>query len=216
MKWTFVIVEKCMCSHICNLGNANTTMFWLVLNHWTAQSAGKMEFMVGESRVCSVGPGSTINDRQCSWIRCAAYQLFTFAPQVASRALGVPTSKIYISETSTNTVPNTSPTAASVSADINGMAVHVWKLSYFKGGVTREGSRAWKFSCIYLLLKENNHQKAVSVSECLITLPGILAVVLDCEWVCFFKLFETLLQSFGTSKNRVLEIAQNEQNKASI
>uniref|UniRef100_A0A8C2TUR4 Xanthine dehydrogenase/oxidase n=1 Tax=Coturnix japonica TaxID=93934 RepID=A0A8C2TUR4_COTJA len=40
------------------------------------------------------------------------------------RSLGIPTSKIYISETSTNTVPNTSPTAASVSADINGMAVH--------------------------------------------------------------------------------------------
>uniref|UniRef100_A0A803SNN6 Xanthine dehydrogenase n=1 Tax=Anolis carolinensis TaxID=28377 RepID=A0A803SNN6_ANOCA len=43
--------------------------------------------------------------------------------QVASRTLGIPTSKIYISETSTNTVPNASPTAASVSADINGMAV---------------------------------------------------------------------------------------------
>uniref|UniRef100_A0A8C0VCU6 Xanthine dehydrogenase n=1 Tax=Cyanistes caeruleus TaxID=156563 RepID=A0A8C0VCU6_CYACU len=50
--------------------------------------------------------------------------LHTKMIQVASRALGVPTSKIYISETSTNTVPNTSPTAASVSADINGMAVY--------------------------------------------------------------------------------------------
>ncbi|XP_068009824.1 xanthine dehydrogenase/oxidase isoform X3 [Melanerpes formicivorus] len=50
--------------------------------------------------------------------------LHTKMIQVASRSLGVPTSKIYISETSTNTVPNTSPTAASVSADINGMAVH--------------------------------------------------------------------------------------------
>uniref|UniRef100_A0A8C2TTK3 Xanthine dehydrogenase n=1 Tax=Coturnix japonica TaxID=93934 RepID=A0A8C2TTK3_COTJA len=50
--------------------------------------------------------------------------LHTKMIQVASRSLGIPTSKIYISETSTNTVPNTSPTAASVSADINGMAVH--------------------------------------------------------------------------------------------
>ncbi|XP_053162879.1 xanthine dehydrogenase/oxidase isoform X2 [Hemicordylus capensis] len=49
--------------------------------------------------------------------------LHTKMIQVASRTLGIPTSKIYISETSTNTVPNTSPTAASVSADINGMAV---------------------------------------------------------------------------------------------
>lgn len=97
--------------------------------------------MVGEGRGCSVGPGSASNDWPCSWIS-GAYQLFTFASQVASRALGVPTSKIYISETSTNTVPNTSPTAASVSADINGMAVYVWKLSYLKDWVTREGSRA--------------------------------------------------------------------------
>ncbi|PKU39705.1 xanthine dehydrogenase oxidase [Limosa lapponica baueri] len=50
--------------------------------------------------------------------------LHTKMIQVASRSLGIPTSKIFISETSTNTVPNTSPTAASVSADINGMAVH--------------------------------------------------------------------------------------------
>ncbi|XP_025071860.1 xanthine dehydrogenase/oxidase isoform X3 [Alligator sinensis] len=50
--------------------------------------------------------------------------LHTKMIQVASRTLGIPTSKIYISETSTNTVPNTSPTAASVSSDINGMAVY--------------------------------------------------------------------------------------------
>uniref|UniRef100_A0A8C5SZ95 xanthine dehydrogenase n=1 Tax=Laticauda laticaudata TaxID=8630 RepID=A0A8C5SZ95_LATLA len=49
--------------------------------------------------------------------------LHTKMIQVASKTLGIPTSKIHISETSTNTVPNTSPTAASVSADINGMAV---------------------------------------------------------------------------------------------
>ncbi|XP_062980216.1 xanthine dehydrogenase/oxidase-like [Elgaria multicarinata webbii] len=49
--------------------------------------------------------------------------LHTKMIQVAGRTLGISTSKIYISETSTNTVPNTSPTAASVSADINGMAV---------------------------------------------------------------------------------------------
>lgn len=48
-----------------------------------------------------------------------------FPVQVASRALGIPASKIHITETSTNTVPNTSPTAASVSSDLNGMAVYV-------------------------------------------------------------------------------------------
>lgn len=46
-------------------------------------------------------------------------------PQVASRVLGIPSSKIFISETSTNTVPNTSPTAASSSSDLNGAAVQI-------------------------------------------------------------------------------------------
>ena len=51
------------------------------------------------------------------------------ALQVASKTLGIPSSKIYISETSTNTVPNTSPTAASASSDLNGMAVYVRSVS---------------------------------------------------------------------------------------
>ncbi|XP_052058893.1 xanthine dehydrogenase/oxidase-like isoform X1 [Mytilus californianus] len=49
--------------------------------------------------------------------------LHTKMIQVASRVLKIPTSKIHISETSTNTVPNTSATAASASSDLNGMAV---------------------------------------------------------------------------------------------
>ena len=51
--------------------------------------------------------------------------LHTKMIQVASRALGVPVEDIFISETSTDKVPNTSPTAASVGSDINGMAVLV-------------------------------------------------------------------------------------------
>ncbi|KAK7893551.1 hypothetical protein WMY93_022703 [Mugilogobius chulae] len=43
--------------------------------------------------------------------------------QVASRELHIPISKIYISETSTGTVPNTCPSAASFGTDANGMAV---------------------------------------------------------------------------------------------
>lgn len=45
--------------------------------------------------------------------------------QVASRELHIPPSRIYISETSTNTVPNTWPTGASFGTDANGMAVKV-------------------------------------------------------------------------------------------
>lgn len=49
--------------------------------------------------------------------------IHTKVQQVASRELHIPTSKIYISETSTNTVPNTCPSAASFGTDANGMAV---------------------------------------------------------------------------------------------
>lgn len=49
--------------------------------------------------------------------------IHTKMQQVASRELHIPISKIYISETSTNTVPNTCPSAASFGTDANGMAV---------------------------------------------------------------------------------------------
>nr|XP_006811949.1 PREDICTED: xanthine dehydrogenase/oxidase-like [Saccoglossus kowalevskii] len=51
--------------------------------------------------------------------------LHTKMIQVASRALNIPVNKIFISETSTNTVPNTSPTAASSGSDLNGQAVKI-------------------------------------------------------------------------------------------
>uniref|UniRef100_UPI00398EF4B5 xanthine dehydrogenase/oxidase n=1 Tax=Pristiophorus japonicus TaxID=55135 RepID=UPI00398EF4B5 len=50
--------------------------------------------------------------------------LHTKMVQVASKVLGIPVSQIHISETSTNTVPNSSPTAASASSDLNGMAIY--------------------------------------------------------------------------------------------
>ncbi|XP_055916968.1 xanthine dehydrogenase [Eupeodes corollae] len=49
--------------------------------------------------------------------------LHTKMIQVASRALGIPSELIHISESSTDKVPNTSPTAASCGSDLNGMAV---------------------------------------------------------------------------------------------
>uniref|UniRef100_A0A0A9WB52 xanthine dehydrogenase n=1 Tax=Lygus hesperus TaxID=30085 RepID=A0A0A9WB52_LYGHE len=49
--------------------------------------------------------------------------LHTKMIQVASRALGIPADLIHISETSTDKVPNTSPTAASAGSDLNGMAI---------------------------------------------------------------------------------------------
>ncbi|KAG5867826.1 hypothetical protein JTB14_028231 [Gonioctena quinquepunctata] len=49
--------------------------------------------------------------------------LHTKMIQVASRALEISVDKIYINETATDKVPNTSPTAASSGSDLNGMAV---------------------------------------------------------------------------------------------
>jgi len=51
--------------------------------------------------------------------------LHTKMIQVASRALGIPAESIHIKETSTDKVANASPTAASFSSDLNGMAVLV-------------------------------------------------------------------------------------------
>ncbi|XP_028836071.1 aldehyde oxidase 6 isoform X1 [Denticeps clupeoides] len=49
--------------------------------------------------------------------------IHTKMQQVASRELQIPSNLIHISETSTNTVPNTCPSAASFGTDANGMAV---------------------------------------------------------------------------------------------
>ncbi len=57
--------------------------------------------------------------------------LHTKMLQVASRVLKIPVEKIFISETSTDKVPNTSPTAASAGSDLNGMAVLVCSLIFF-------------------------------------------------------------------------------------
>ena len=49
--------------------------------------------------------------------------LHTKMTMIAAEALKIPQSDVFISETATNTVANTSPTAASASSDLNGYAV---------------------------------------------------------------------------------------------
>jgi xanthine dehydrogenase/oxidase len=49
--------------------------------------------------------------------------LHTKVVQIAARCLGVDISLIHVQETNTDKVPNTSPTAASVGSDMNGLAV---------------------------------------------------------------------------------------------
>ncbi|KAL1864392.1 hypothetical protein VTK73DRAFT_5912 [Phialemonium thermophilum] len=50
--------------------------------------------------------------------------LHTKMTMVAAQALGVPLDSVFISETATNTVANTSATAASASSDLNGYAIY--------------------------------------------------------------------------------------------
>ena len=50
--------------------------------------------------------------------------LHTKMIMIAAEDLGVPVSSVHISETATNTVANTSSTAASASSDLNGYAIH--------------------------------------------------------------------------------------------
>ncbi|RDW60482.1 putative xanthine dehydrogenase HxA [Aspergillus mulundensis] len=50
--------------------------------------------------------------------------LHTKMTMIAAEALGVPQSDVFISETATNTVANTSSTAASASSDLNGYAIY--------------------------------------------------------------------------------------------
>lgn len=50
--------------------------------------------------------------------------LHTKMTMVAAQALGIPMEDVFISETATNTVPNTSSTAASASSDLNGYAIY--------------------------------------------------------------------------------------------
>ena len=45
--------------------------------------------------------------------------------QICSKCLSIPVEKIFIKQTSTDAVPNTSSTGGSMSCDLNGMAVKV-------------------------------------------------------------------------------------------
>ena len=45
--------------------------------------------------------------------------------KVASKVLGIPADLVYISETNTSVVPNTTATAGSTGSDLNGMAIKV-------------------------------------------------------------------------------------------
>ncbi len=81
--------------------------------------------------------------------------LHTKMIQVAATTLKIPFERIHISETSTDKVPNTSPTAASAGSDLNGMAVlNACKIIYDRLAPYREkypddGWNKWIYRAYY-------------------------------------------------------------------
>lgn len=103
--------------------------------------------------------------------------------QVASRVLSIPCSKIHISETSTNTVPNTSPTAASASSDLNGAAVQnacevlVKRLEPYKAKNPKGSWEQWvrgNSLTVEIIKKKQNQNDLKSLSFCVVGAGSLL------------------------------------------
>ncbi|RXN20664.1 xanthine dehydrogenase oxidase [Labeo rohita] len=130
--------------------------------------------------------------------------LHTKMIQVASKTLGIPCSKIHITETSTNTVPNTSPTAASASSDLNGMAIYV-KAAYFDR-VSLSANGFYKTPDLGYDFETNSGRPfnyfsyGVAVSE----------VEIDCLTGSHKNLHTSIVMDVGKSLNPALDIGQVE------
>uniref|UniRef100_A0A673LHN0 xanthine dehydrogenase n=1 Tax=Sinocyclocheilus rhinocerous TaxID=307959 RepID=A0A673LHN0_9TELE len=152
--------------------------------------------------------------------------LHTKMVQVASKTLGIPCSKIHITETSTNTVPNTSPTAASASSDLNGMAIYnacqtllqrlqpykdknpkgCWedwvKAAYFdRVNLSANGFYKYVYFSMFSELQPFNYfSYGVAVSE----------VEIDCLTGSHKNLHTSIVMDVGKSLNPALDIGQVE------
>uniref|UniRef100_A0A671QHA9 Xanthine dehydrogenase/oxidase n=1 Tax=Sinocyclocheilus anshuiensis TaxID=1608454 RepID=A0A671QHA9_9TELE len=135
--------------------------------------------------------------------------LHTKMVQVASKTLGIPCSKIHITETSTNTVPNTSPTAASASSDLNGMAIYVSLIISFSAYFDRVNLSAngfYKTPDLGYDFETNSGRPfnyfsyGVAVSE----------VEIDCLTGSHKNLHTCIVMDVGKSLNPALDIGQVE------
>uniref|UniRef100_A0A673NAA6 Xanthine dehydrogenase/oxidase n=1 Tax=Sinocyclocheilus rhinocerous TaxID=307959 RepID=A0A673NAA6_9TELE len=135
--------------------------------------------------------------------------LHTKMVQVASKTLGIPCSKIHITETSTNTVPNTSPTAASASSDLNGMAIYVSLIISFSAYFNRVNLSAngfYKTPDLGYDFETNSGRPfnyfsyGVAVSE----------VEIDCLTGSHKNLHTSIVMDVGKSLNPALDIGQVE------
>nr|XP_055027656.1 xanthine dehydrogenase/oxidase isoform X1 [Misgurnus anguillicaudatus] len=155
--------------------------------------------------------------------------LHTKMVQVASKTLGIPCTKIHITETSTNTVPNTSPTAASASSDLNGMAVYnacqtlLKRLQPYKdknpNGVWEEWVNAAYFDRVNL--SANGFYKTPDLGYDFDTNSGrpfnyfsygvaVSEVEIDCLTGSHKNLHTSIVMDVGKSLNPALDIGQIE------
>uniref|UniRef100_A0A671R9E9 Xanthine dehydrogenase/oxidase n=1 Tax=Sinocyclocheilus anshuiensis TaxID=1608454 RepID=A0A671R9E9_9TELE len=139
--------------------------------------------------------------------------LHTKMVQVASKTLGIPCSKIHITETSTNTVPNTSPTAASASSDLNGMAIYnacqtlLQRLQPYKDKNLKGCWEDWVKAAYFhrVNLSANGFYKYVYFSIRTSKLTPLFFFYLSCQ-----NLHTSIVMDVGKSLNPALDIGQVE------
>ncbi|KAB5562555.1 hypothetical protein PHYPO_G00019190 [Pangasianodon hypophthalmus] len=155
--------------------------------------------------------------------------LHTKMVQVASRTLGIPSTKIHISETSTNTVPNTSPTAASASSDLNGMAVYnacqklLQRLEPYKAKNPKGSWEDWVKAAYFdrVNLSANGFYKTPDIGYDFETNSGrpfnyftygvaVSVVEVDCLTGNHKNLHTSIVMDVGKSLNPALDIGQVE------
>uniref|UniRef100_A0A672MRK9 Xanthine dehydrogenase/oxidase n=1 Tax=Sinocyclocheilus grahami TaxID=75366 RepID=A0A672MRK9_SINGR len=150
--------------------------------------------------------------------------LHTKMVQVASKTLGIPCSKIHITETSTNTVPNTSPTAASASSDLNGMAIYnacqtlLQRLQPYKD---KNLKGCWEDWVSIINLSANGFYKTPDLGYDFETNSGkpfnyfsygvaVSEVEIDCLTGSHKNLHTSIVMDVGKSLNPALDIGQVE------
>ncbi|XP_057685582.1 xanthine dehydrogenase/oxidase isoform X2 [Corythoichthys intestinalis] len=155
--------------------------------------------------------------------------LHTKMVQVASRVLGIPCSKIHISETSTQTVPNTSATAASASSDLNGAAVRnacqvlSQRLEPYKSRNPKGSWEDWVKAAYFdrINLSANGFYKTPDLGYSFETNSGrafnyfsygvaCSEVEIDCLTGAHKNLSTTIVMDVGVSLNPAIDIGQVE------
>lgn len=149
--------------------------------------------------------------------------------QVASRVLGIPIEKIHTNETSTETVPNTMPTAGSTGTDLNGPAVVdacqqiVTRLQPFKDANPNGKWEDWVMAAFAsrISLSATGFYGTGCIDFDMASFSGIpfeymvfgttcVEVEVDCQTGAFTVLRADIVMDVGKSLNPALDIGQIE------